>query len=190
MEKATKLQKNKRGIRYWLKVLHRDLGYLAVGLCLVYGISGILLNHLEGNDPAFKKEEKELTIATSLSSQESIKEVWATQKELPKLKKVLRVDEEHFQLLLDGGIGVYNKNNGKVEYETHKKRWFVYWINRLHYNNLKGWTFMADFFAGTLIFLAISGLFILRGKNGLAKRGKWFVIAGLLIPIFYIILCS
>ncbi len=187
MEKAIKLQKNKRGLRYWLRVIHRDLGYLAVGLCLVYGISGFLLNHLKGSDPSFKKEEKTLTITKSLSSQQEIKEFWDTQDGLPKLKKALKVDEEHFQLLLDGGIGVYNKTNGKVEYETHKKRLFIYWINRLHYNNLEGWTFMADFFAGTLIFLAISGLFILKGKNGLAKRGKWFVAAGLLIPILYII---
>ena len=29
------------------RILHRDLGYLSFGLCLVYAVSGICLNHLK-----------------------------------------------------------------------------------------------------------------------------------------------
>ena len=46
---------------------------------------------------------------------------------------------------------------------------------------------MADIFAVTLIFFAISGLFMIKGKKGIAGRGKWYLLIGLLIPlsIFY-----
>ena len=43
-----------KSLSYWLRVIHRDLGFLMVGLCLVYGVSGFLLNHMDGKDPAFK----------------------------------------------------------------------------------------------------------------------------------------
>jgi uncharacterized protein len=43
-------------------------------------------------------------------------------------------------------------------------------------------------FAVSLILLSVSGLFILKGKNGLGGRGKWWIAAGLLPPvIFYMI---
>ena len=38
-----------------LRILHRDLGYFAVGISLVYAVSGIILNHKkQGVDPAYK----------------------------------------------------------------------------------------------------------------------------------------
>jgi len=58
-------------------------------------------------------------------------------------------------------------------------------MNRLHYNRVKGWSPIADFFAGSLILLAITGLFIVKGKKGLAGSGKWYLLIGLLIPILY-----
>ena len=43
-----------KSLSYWLRVLHRDLGYLMVGACLIYAVSGILLKHMNGKDPAFR----------------------------------------------------------------------------------------------------------------------------------------
>jgi hypothetical protein len=58
-------------------------------------------------------------------------------------------------------------------------------MNRLHYNKVKGWTPIADFYAGALILLAITGLFIVKGKKGIAGTGKWYLIIGILIPVLY-----
>lgn len=187
MDKATRSSKrSKKGIRYWLRVVHRDLGYLLVGISVIYGVSGILLNHLGESDPAFKKEEKVIKISKALSH-EQLKDYWNAQADLPKLTKSLTVDEAHLKLFVKGGIGIYNQRTGVVNYATYKKRPFVYWINKLHYNTVNGWSYMADFFAGSLIFLALSGLFILKGKKGLSGRGKWLLLIGILIPIVYIV---
>jgi hypothetical protein len=83
---------------------------------------------------------------------------------------------------------MYNSANGHVDYEKHTKKAIVYWINRLHYNKVKGWSPVADFFAVSLLFLAVSGLFLVKGKKGLAGSGKWFLLAGLLVPLLYILL--
>jgi hypothetical protein len=136
-----------------------------VGACLVYAISGILLNHMGEKDPAFKTEEKSLQLEPGLS-QEELMAYWTTRKDLPAVKKIFSVDEDHSRLMLEGGIGIYDRQTGRADYEKHTKREFIYWINRLHYNKVKGWNIMADFFAASLIFFAVSGLLIVRGETG------------------------
>ena len=57
-------------------------------------------------------------------------------------------------------------------------------VNALHLNDLKGaWTWIADIFALSLIFLAISGAIMLKGSQGFSGRGKWLVGIGVLIPV-------
>ena len=31
--------------------------------------------------------------------------------------------------------------------------------------------------------LALTGMFMMKGRGGLAGRGKWFVLAGLAVPV-------
>jgi len=38
--------------RRWNNTLHRDVGYLVVALTLVYGISGLAINHMADWNPA------------------------------------------------------------------------------------------------------------------------------------------
>jgi len=172
-------------LRKWLRILHRDIGFVATGFCLVYGISGIVLNHLGKNDPAYKTYESTIQLSTNLSAKE-VENTWKGQENLPDIKRVTKVDDENYKLLIDKGIGVYSTITGIAEYEQYKRKPIIYFVNKLHYNKVKGWTIMADFFAASLIFLAISGLIIVKGKKGLSGSGKWFVIIGLLIPLAYI----
>lgn len=169
----------------WLRIIHRDLGFLMVGVCLVYGISGVLLNHMKGKDPAFKTEQKSVSLPSGLEK-ETLALEWGKQSDLPQMKKILPADNG-FRITFQGGMGIYDTETGVVEYERSTKRPFVYWINKLHYNQVKGWSLMADLFAVSLIFFAVSGLLIVKGKKGIAGRGKWYLLAGLLIPALYIL---
>ncbi|MDR1610347.1 MAG: PepSY-associated TM helix domain-containing protein [Candidatus Symbiothrix sp.] len=167
-----------------LRAIHRDLGFLVVGISLVYGISGIFLNHLGEKDPAFRTEQKTIQWPAHLTETE-LSTTWSADKTLPSLKRVIPIDETHVRLFLDGGAGVYNSANGTLDYETHKKNELIYRINRLHYNKVKGWSPVADFFAVSLIVLAITGLFMVKGKKGLAGSGKWYLLIGILIPVIF-----
>lgn len=171
--------------RKWLRIIHRDLGYLMVGISIIYGLSGYILNHMDGDDPAYETNEGTIQIESNLSKKQ-IKQIWASQPDLPILKKVLSIDKDHYRLMLDGGIGVYQKNNGEIVYEEHRKKPLVYFINKLHYNKVGGWTIMGDIFAFSLIFFALSGLLMVKGKNGLKGRGKWYLLLGFLIPFIYL----
>ena len=167
-----------------LRVIHRDLGFLMVGITLVYGISGILLNHIKRKDPAFNVESKTIQLPTNLTTEE-LSTAWKSDGSLPTLKRIMQINENSSRLFLEGGIGIYNSINGSLDYEIHTKRVLIYWINRLHYNKIKGWWPVADIFAGSLILLAITGLFIVKGKRGIAGSGKWYLLIGILIPILF-----
>lgn len=179
-------RKKKNTTKKWLRIIHRDLGFLMVGICLVYGLSGIILNHMNDGDPAYKTVEETLSFEKNLST-DALTEAWNTKEDLPTLKLVREGKMSH-QVLLDGGVGIYHIETGELSYEHHTKRPFIFWINKLHYNKIGGWTIMADIFAISLLFFAISGLFIVSKKQGIMGRGKWLLIAGILIPILFIMI--
>jgi hypothetical protein len=61
-------------------------------------------------------------------------------------------------------------------------------LNALHLNNLKGvWTYVADLFAIALVVLALTGMVMMKGNRGLAGRGKYFVLAGLMVPVIFVV---
>lgn len=168
-----------------LRVLHRDLGFFTVGVCIIYGVSGFLLNHMDGKDPAYHSRQGETVIEKGLPP-ETLGRVWTEALALPPVKKVTLEGAGIWRVRCEGGMGRYDAADGSLSYEVHRKRPFVYWINRLHYNRVAGWNIMGDLFAFSLLFFAVSGLFMVRGKAGIAGRGKWFLAAGLVIPILYL----
>lgn len=185
MNSKTPIKKNNT-LKKWLRIIHRYLGFFMVGISLIYGISGILLNHMKGKDPAYKTVEEVLLFDKNLSK-DQLALAWNNNTDLPNIKMVREGKMSH-QVLLDGGIGIYNIETGELSYEYHTKRPLVYWINKLHYNQVGGWTIMADLFAVSIIFFAISGLFMVSRKNGIMGKGKWYLIAGLCVPVIYIII--
>src|SRR3954447_4776248 len=50
--------------RAWLRAIHRDIGYLAIGFTVIYAISGIAQNHIEDwGDVSYQSYEQSLAIA-------------------------------------------------------------------------------------------------------------------------------
>src|SRR5688572_5836076 len=55
--------KKKTKWRAWLRAIHRDVGYLAVGFTIIYALSGIAMNHVDDWNYNFNSSERSLTIA-------------------------------------------------------------------------------------------------------------------------------
>jgi hypothetical protein len=45
---------------------------------------------------------------------------------------------------------------------------------------------MADLYAVALLALAVTGLFMLKGKKGITGRGAWLTTFGVLIPVVFL----
>lgn len=176
---------NKKNIRKWLRLLHRDLGYFFVGITMVYAISGIVLNHKETRkDPAFKTIVVEKQMEKMLTASD-FNNAFNDQFSSYTLNKIIP-NNDRYLLFIKGGVGHYELESGMVSFEIYEKKPLVYFMNKLHYNQKNYWTVVADVFAGVLIFMALSGMIMVRGKNSLLQRGKWYVLAGIALLIAYI----
>jgi len=87
------------------------------------------------------------------------------------------------KIFLDGGSAYINLNSGQGLVERTVRRPVFREVNYLHYNPVKSWMWFSDVFAGALIILAITGLFLVRGKKGISGRGAWMTLLGIIIPI-------
>lgn len=159
--------------------LHRDLGYFFVVITIIYGVSGITLNHYDDWNSDYKVSRKTLNLNLPLESK-------AINESLIK-QKLESVGEANGYLMYDfpnaSKLKIYFKN-GSVLYDLKRQTGELervsrmpvfYWMNYLHRNPGGLWTIVSDVYAISLITIAITGLFILKGKNGLLGRGKWFV---------------
>ena len=174
--------------RRWNNILHRDIGYAAAALTIIYSISGIAVNHVHEWNPNYSKniEERAIEPITTTVREEIIAEAKKKLDLTEQPKNVYRPDPETLQLFYENKTVSVDLPTGSVLIEETKKRPVLYEMNQLHINSPKKmWTFIADLFAVCLIFLSISGFFVLKGKNGFFGRGKWFGLAGLLLPVLY-----
>lgn len=179
--------------RKWNNILHRDIGYLCVGLTLVYVISGIAVNHMGDWNPSFSVETSHSTIRpvqsqSILLQPEEIRSI-LSQLGLPReYRNSFQPDPQTLRIFQSGNTITVNLKNGQVVQEKLKKRFLLYEFNVLHLNRIKSlWTIVADIYAVALGIVAITGLFVLRGKKGIKGRGAWLTGAGILIPLVFIL---
>ncbi len=170
------------------RATHRDLGYFFTGMIIIYALSGIALNHRSDWNPNYTITSKTLTleVPASISSneEEAINQILQQIDEKGSYRKHYFPTDNKLKIFLkEGGSVVVNLNSGNTFYEKLRRRPVFYEVNFLHYNPGHLWKWFSDIFSAALIILAISGLFILKGKNGIKRRGAWLTIAGIIIPL-------
>ena len=80
-------------------------------------------------------------------------------------------------------------STGDVVLESVRNRRILREVNFLHLNHPKKlWTYLADLYAVCLAILAITGLFVLKGRNGITGRGAWLTGIGVVVPIVFLVL--
>ena len=251
--------------RLTLRNLHRDFGFFAVGLTVIYALSGLAVNHIGQWDPSFSHFERLITVEQPLPAEEAAAvaavkselgieteplDVFTTNSTLvrydiavPGKSVQVRPDRDEIEVTEAGkdgstvyplggalpekdwdaaitalhriGIGeeptkvervtipvrdidiIFDGRNLTVQdYKTgydvydvgQKPRFFLRTANWLHLNRGKAaWTYISDAYAIVLLFLAFSGMLMVRGKKGLLGRGGIFLLAGIAVPVVYLI---
>lgn len=179
--------------RHWIKVIHRDLGYIAFGLTIIYSISGIAVNHVSDWNPNYIIEIDSLMIkpiSDSTLTNDLMRDYVISQiNEKDSLINFFRSGPLSMDLFYNKKTYSADLLTGSVSLEIVKNRTVIRETNFLHLNNpKKAWTYVADGFALVLIILAITGLFMLKGSKGILGRGKWLTMLGILIPIVFLFL--
>lgn len=105
MEKERGAKQAGKGLQYYSRMIHRVLGYLTLGMVVVYALSGILLIHRTG-DFMKRSVAVEQTLQPGLSADELSAEV--------KLKRFKVLDETEQTIFF--AEGQYDKATGKAAY--------------------------------------------------------------------------
>jgi hypothetical protein len=174
-----------------LRALHRDVGYLIVGLTFIYALSGLAVNHIAHWDPNFTQVERTHQVSVPLPKDDraAAERVMSATGVGGPLLEVYRPSASQLDVVLENRTLHVDTGTGKVLEEGQEPRLFLRIANWLHLNRgKKAWTFVADGYAVLLLFLATSGLFMLPGKKGLAGRGAILVTLGAAVPALYVVL--
>lgn len=183
------------GWRKWNRWLHRETGFLFFGMAIIYGISGIALNHgvaRHWNPGIISRSETfqyQAPLQKSDINRAVIEELLELTGETSKFKQYYFPNKDFLMIYLKGGHITMELATGNVSLTSVRNRPVFNELNYLHYNKPKKlWTWFSDLFAFSLILLAISGLVMVRGKKGITGRGGIMVAAGILIPLIFLII--
>jgi hypothetical protein len=160
-------------------------------LTVIYSISVIAVNHINDWNPNYKITYQDIYYnigdRNSIDKTEVLKLLKSINEE-GNYKKHYFPSSNELKVFIDGGNVVIDLETGNGYVEKIKRRPVLHVANYLHYNPGKWWTWASDIFAGALIVLSFTGLFIIRGKNGIKGRGAILTIAGIILPLIYLIL--
>lgn len=180
-------------LRKWSRAIHRDLSFFFSGMLLIYAISGIVMNHRDTINPNFSIERKEYKITEPLPGKQNMTKDRVLSLLLP-LREEKNYTKHYFpqpgvmKVFLKGGSNLLvNVQTGDAVYKSVTRRPMIGAMARLHYNPGRWWTYFADIFAIGLIVITVSGIVMLKGKKGIVGRGGIELVAGILIPLVFLL---
>ncbi|MEN8203404.1 MAG: PepSY-associated TM helix domain-containing protein [Bacteroidota bacterium] len=180
----------------WRKVnrwIHRELGFLFFGMSIIYGISGIALNHgaaRHWNPGIISRSESfsyEPVLTKTEVNRDVIEEILEITGEKKNYKQYYFPNSDYLMIYLKGGHINVHLPSGDISLTRVRNRPVFMEMNYLHYNKPKKlWTWFSDLFAFGLILIAVSGLFLVKGKKGISGRGGILTLLGILIPLVFL----
>jgi hypothetical protein len=175
--------------RKWNRAVHRDFGYLFFGMTLIYALSGIAINHRGDWNANYIIVDQEITgkVFDHKLSKEEVLDLLKTYGEEDSYRKHYYPSPGVLKVFLTGGMVMLDTDSGEGYLEITRRRPMFREMNYLHYNPSKYWTWFSDIFAGALVILALSGILIPRGSDGISARGAWITLLGVIIPVLFII---
>lgn len=170
---------------------HRDIGYFFAGLTVIYAVSGVAVNHIDDWNPNYviRRDVAEVGVLPFGEPAELGSEVLSRMHIDEQPRSVVRMSREQLKIFLEQRTLIVSLPGGHVVDEHARRRFAFFEVNYLHLNHGKGfWTWFADVYAIGLLILACTGIFIIQGKKGLSGRGRWLLLAGLAVPVIYLVL--
>jgi hypothetical protein len=176
--------------RRWNNAIHRDVGYLCAALTLAYAVSGIAVNHIQDWNPNYRIVREEIRFEpVPVGTRDEMVEALVERLALGEPPRdSFRSRPDQVELFYDGWSVKADATSGTAVVERPRERPVLFDLNFLHLNRPGGlWTWVADLYAALLAVLAVTGLFVLKGKVGLAGRGRWWGLAGLAVPLAFLL---
>ena len=182
----------KNSFRKWTRIIHRDLGYFVFAILIVYGISGVALNHRHEWNGYYKTLSKQGIKKENPIIKDAIDETFA----INLLKKYGYKDEynrfmcrgDKLYVLFQSGLIRLDMATGEGEIEIRRKRPVISQFLFLHSIPKKLWVWFSDVFSVFLLLVCISGIILIKGKKGFIWRGLFISLLSIIVPAIVLIL--
>jgi len=162
-------------------------------MTIIYGISGIALNHYVTRhwNPDVVSRSMDFSVKSGLTKKDVnkhfIQDLLESHKVTDSYKRYYFPSETELMIYLQDGHISLNLATGEGSLVKVRKRPVFREMNYLHYNKPKKlWTWFSDLYAFSLILLAVTGLFIVRGRNSITRRGGVLTLIGIIIPLIFL----
>jgi hypothetical protein len=164
-------------MRRTMRNLHNNLGFIIVGLVVIYSLSGIVQTY---RDTSFLKHEvlNEKTIDTHLDIEKLGKAV---------KQKDLKIDKAEGDMVYFKD-GSYNTVTGEVKYTTKELYGWVKPFTELHKSNSKGVVhYFTIAFAVALFFMSISAFWMFKPGTKAFSSGVILTVVGIIASIILVL---
>jgi hypothetical protein len=167
---------SKKSSQFYMRIIHRYLGFFLVGIMTVYALSGIIL--IFRNTDALKVEKQiEKKLQPSLEVAEIGKEL--------KIKNLKITNTENE--ILQFSNGSYNSKTGVATYTVKELPFLLNKMTQLHKASTKSPLYWLNIFFGlSLLFFAISSFWMFLPKTKTFRKGLYFTLGGIILTLLLI----
>ena len=124
-----------------VRIFHRDVGYVAAALTVIFSISGIAVNHIDDWNPNYVVKKTTMTIepiSDSIYTADVARAYIVTQLNITdSIKSQFRPSPFEIDIFFEGKTISANLVTGMVEIETIERRTLFKKMNFLHLNTPK-----------------------------------------------------
>ncbi|MDZ4714643.1 MAG: PepSY-associated TM helix domain-containing protein [Cytophagales bacterium] len=175
--------------------VHRDIAYFFLGLILAFSISGIFLNHRQSWHPRrYTYSVKEVTVTIPVTKEqvtdEYIKNFTTTHQIEDVVRRFSVDDKNNLRISYTSNDVLVDLTSGKGKIESYRTTPLLGQMTQLHQDTSKWWIYYSDLFGLAMFTMAMTGMFIEKGKNSFWKRGWWLASLGMIFPLIFLILLS
>ncbi len=167
-------QKGKKSVVKVMRALHRDIGFLMVGLMVIYSLSGSLLIH-RGTDFMKHDVKTERTLSPNMTMEDVASNLW--------IRDTQGAKTEGDVITFSNGT-TYNMATGET---VNVSRELIYPFNEFTMLHKTGGNSVGKIFTTIsgimLFFLAISSFWMYKRENRNFKRGIILASIGLILAI-------
>lgn len=165
-------------MNFYMRIVHRYLGFFLAGIMAVYAFSGIILIFRETD---FLKSEQtiEKKVGTALSSQQLGKALHLKNLKISNKEGDIRYFDQ----------GTYNSATGDVKYTSNELPAVLRKLNQLHKASTNQPLFWLNIFFGvSLFFFVVSSFFMFKPKTKTLKEGVYVSIVGVALTVLMVFL--
>jgi hypothetical protein len=168
--------KKKKSTNFYMRIIHRYLGFFLAGIMTVYALSGVLLIY-RSTDFLKKENQIEKKLQPNIEANEL--------GEMLRIKgfKVIKTEDN----LVYFKNGTYNKKTGVANLTIMQLPKALEKITQLHKASTNKPLYWLNVFFGTsLLFFAISSFWMFLPKTKIFKKGMYFTLGGIILTLLLI----